>query len=65
MKTKIVKQPLALARYLARKYSTEHLTFRYVREVTPNNFHSCEHDSDDEKTVACFYCGDEMKGWRD
>ena len=65
MKTKIVNQTLAHARYVARKCSTEYLTFWYVREVTPNNFHSWAHDSDDEKTVACFYCGSEMRGWRD
>ena len=50
------------AKRLAKKYSNMYLTFWYVREVQPGKFEPYAHSSDDEKTVACFYCG---KKWGD
>ena len=45
----------------ARKYSRQYMTFWYVREVSPGQFAPWAHHSDDERTVATFYCGDEWK----
>ena len=45
------------ARALARKYSNKYLTFWHVREVKPGVFEPYAHSSDDERTVATFYCG--------
>lgn len=47
------------ARRLARKYSTKYCTFWYVRQVQPDDFQPWAHNSDDERTVATFYCGEE------
>ena len=53
--------PKSQARAKARKYSRQYLTFWYVREVKPGEFQPYAHHSDDERTVATFYCGDEWK----
>ena len=53
--------PKAQARAKARKYSRQYMTFWYVREVTPGVFQPYAHHSDDERTVATFYCGKEWK----
>ena len=45
----------------ARKYSRQYMTFWYVREVSPGQFAPWAHHSDDERTVATFYCGKEWK----
>ena len=45
------------ARAKARKYSRQYMTFWYVREVKPGDFQPYAHHSDDERTVATFYCG--------
>ena len=45
----------------ARRYSDRYNTFWYVREVSPGVFQPYAHHSDDERTVATFYCGKEMK----
>ena len=50
------------ARVLAKKYSKKYLTFWYVRQVSPEVFEPWAHNSDDERTVATFYCGEE---WTD
>ena len=50
-----------VARAKARKYSKQYLTFWYVREVKPGDFQPYAHNSDDERTVAIFYCGKEWK----
>jgi hypothetical protein len=50
-----------VARAKARKYSKQYLTFWYVREVKPGDFQPYAHHSDDERTVATFYCGKEWK----
>ena len=49
------------ARALACKYSNKYLTFWYVREVKPGVFEPYAHSSDDERTVATFYCGQEWE----
>lgn len=54
--------PKSWARALARRYSRKYLTFWYVREVTPGKFEPWAHSSDDERTVATFYCGKEWTG---
>lgn len=53
--------PKFQARALARKYSRKYCTFWYVREVQPGIFEPWAHSSDDERTVACFYCGKEWE----
>ena len=53
--------PKSQARAKARKYSRQYMTFWYVREVTPGVFQPYAHHSDDERTVATFYCGKEWK----
>ena len=53
--------PKSQARAKARKYSRQYATFWYVREVSLGQFAPWEHHSDDERTVATFYCGDEWK----
>lgn len=53
--------PKSQARAKACKYSRQYLTFWYVREVKPGEFHPYAHHSDDERTVATFYCGEEWK----
>ena len=53
--------PKSQARAKARKYSRQYTTFWYVREVSPGQFAPWAHHSDDERTVATFYCGDEWK----
>lgn len=53
--------PKSQARAKARKYSRQYLTFWYVREVSPGQFAPWAHDSDDERTVATFYCGREWE----
>ena len=53
--------PKAQARAKARRYSRQYATFWYVREVTPGVFQPYAHNSDDERTVATFYCGKEWK----
>lgn len=45
------------ARYFSKKY----LTFWYVRLVADNDYQPFAHDSDDDRTVACFYCGDDYE----
>ena len=45
----------------ARRYSDRYSTFWYVREVSPGNFQPYAHHSDDDRTVATFYCGEEWK----
>ena len=49
------------ARIQARRYSDRYNTFWYVREVTPGVFQPYAHHSDDERTLATFYCGEEWK----
>ena len=49
------------ARIQARRYSDRYNTFWYVREVSPGVFQPYAHHSDDERTVATFYCGKEWK----
>lgn len=53
--------PKAQARAKARKYSRQYMTFWYVREVSPGQFAPWAHSSDDERTVATFYCGREWE----
>ena len=53
--------PKAQARAKARRYSRQYATFWYVREVSPGQFAPWAHHSDDERTVATFYCGKEWK----
>ena len=53
--------PKSQARAKARRYSRQYATFWYVREVSPGQFAPWAHHSDDERTVATFYCGDEWK----
>lgn len=45
------------AKALAKKYSLKYMTFWYVRETKPQEFEPWAHSSDDERTVATFYCG--------
>ena len=49
------------ARIQARRYSDRYNTFWYVREVSPGVFQPYAHHSDDDRTVATFYCGKEWK----
>ena len=49
------------ARIQARRYSDRYNTFWYVREVSPGVFQPYAHHSDDDCTVATFYCGKELK----
>lgn len=42
---------------LASEYSKKYLTHWYVRDVGNNLYSPWAHSSDDEKTVACYYCG--------
>ena len=49
------------ARMQARRYSDRYNTFWYVREVSPGVFQPYAHHSDDDRTVATFYCGKEWK----
>ena len=49
------------ARIQARRYSDRYNTFWYVREVSPGVFQPYAHNSDDDRTVATFYCGKEWK----
>lgn len=53
--------PKSQARAKARKYSRQYMTFWYVREVSPGQFAPWAHSSDDERTVATFYCGREWE----
>jgi hypothetical protein len=50
------------AKCFALKYSKQYMTFWYVRQVQPGDFQPWAHSSDDERTVATFYCGEE---WTD
>jgi len=50
-----------MARAKARKYSKSYGTFWYVREVKPGEFQPYAQHSDNERTVAAFYCGKEWK----
>lgn len=45
------------AMYSAMRFSRKYVTHWYVREVSPGVYEAWAHSSDDEKTVACFYCG--------
>lgn len=49
------------ARILAKRYSLRFLTHWYVREVSKGEFEPWAHHSGDERTVAVFYCGEEVK----
>ena len=49
------------ARAKARKYSKNYGTFWYVRETKPGVFEPWAHSSDDERTVAVFFAGQEWK----
>ena len=49
------------ARMQARRYSSRYNTFWYVREVFPGVFQPYAHHSDDDRTIATFYCGKEWK----
>ena len=49
------------ARRQARRSSLCRCTFWYVREVSPGVFQPYGHHSDDDRTVAMFYCGKERK----
>ena len=51
----------AVACIKARRYSDRYSTFWYVREVSPGNFQPYAHHSDDDRTVATFYCGEERR----
>ena len=51
----------SLACIKARQYSYRYSTFWYVREVSPGVFQPYAHHSDDDRTVATFYCGQEWK----
>ena len=50
---------LTMAKAKARRYSKQYSTFWYVRQVAPNKFEPWAHSSDDERTVATFYCGND------
>lgn len=47
------------ARRDAKHFSQKYGTFWYVREVTPGDYQPWAHDSDDERTVATYFCGAE------
>lgn len=49
------------ARVQARRYSDRYNTFWYVREVSPGVFQPYAHHTNDDSTVATFYCGKEWK----
>ena len=49
------------ARMQARRYSKRYFTFWYVRESPPGVFQPYRHSTDDDRTVAIFYCGKEWK----
>jgi len=50
---------LGLARLKCKAMSNRYLTFWYVRKMESGNYSLYAHDSHDDKTVACFYCGDD------
>jgi len=50
------------ARICAKLFSKEYLTFWFVREVKPGIFEPWAHSTNDERTVATFYCGKEWTG---
>ena len=54
--------PKSQARAFARRYSRKYLTFWYVRDMQKGTFEPYAHHSDDERTLATFYCGKEWTG---
>lgn len=50
---------LIMAKAKARRFSKQYGTFWYVREVAPGKFEPWAHDSDDERTVATYFNGED------
>jgi uncharacterized CHY-type Zn-finger protein len=50
---------LGLARLKCKATSKRYLTFWYVRKLENEKYAIWAHDSHDDKTVACFYCGED------
>lgn len=50
---------LIIAKIKARRYSKRYGTFWYVRQVAPGNYQPYAHSSDDERTVATYFNGED------